>query len=72
MVKENGYVSFEGQGYFLSEGIRGKEIAIVDTEKDGVFDILFRQFRVAKLDWNNRCIVSKKVFLLKDDPREKL
>ena len=72
IVKESGYVSFEGQGYFLSEGMRGKEIAIVDTETDGVFDILFRQFRVAKLDWNNRCIVSKKVFLLKDDPREKL
>ena len=71
-VKETGYVNFQGQGFFLSEGMRGKEIAITETEKNGVFDILFRQFRIAKLDWNNKCIVSKKVRLIKNDPREKL
>ena len=68
-VKESGYLTFNGQGFFLSEGIRGKEVAIVKTDKDGVFDIVFRQFRVARLDWNQKCFISKKVFLLDNDPR---
>ena len=68
-VKESGYLTFNGQGFFLSEGIRGKQVAILETNIDGVFDIIFRQFRIAKLDWNQKCIISKKVVLLKDDPR---
>ena len=71
-IKSSGYLTFEGQGYYLSEGMGDKEVALLPTETDGVFNIVFRQFRVAKLNLNTSTIVSRRVYLLHDDPRKKL
>ena len=69
-VKDSGYLTFKGQGYFLSEGLRGKELMIypLHNEKDK-FEIVFRQFRVGILDICDNVILSKKVFLRHNDPR---
>lgn len=71
-IKSSGYLTFGGQGYFLSEGLGEKEVALFPTETDGVFNIVFRQFRVAKLNLNTNTIISRRVYLLHDDPRKKL
>lgn len=69
-VKSSGYISFHSKGYYLSEGLGDKEIALIPTEQDGVFNIVFRQFRVAKLSLHSNTIVSRRIYLLHDDPRQ--
>lgn len=71
-VKSSGYLTFGGQGYFLSEGLADKTVALLPTETDGIFNIVFRQFRVAKLNLNTGTITSRRVYLLHNDPRKKL
>lgn len=72
-IKDSGYLTYNGHGYYLSEGLAGKEIMIYPSEsRDGIFNIVFRQFQVAKLDLNANTIISRRVYLLHDDPRSKL
>ena len=71
-VKSSGYISYRSKGYFLSEGLGEKEIALVPSEEDGIFNVVFRQFRVAKLNLHTNTIVSRRVYLLNNDPRKKL
>ena len=72
-IKSSGYLTFRGNGYYLSEGLGGKEVMLYpDPDHDGVFQIVFRDFVVAKLDLNERTIRSRKIYLRRDDPRKKL
>lgn len=72
-VKSSGYFSFEGQGYYLSEGLGNKDVMIFPCEdKDGWFDVVFREFVVAKLSLPDRVIRSRRVYLRYGDPRQKL
>ena len=71
-VKNSGYLTYEGRGYFLSEGLGNKEVALFPTESDGILNIVFRQFRVAKLNLHTNTIISRRIYLLHDDPRKKL
>lgn len=71
-VKSSGYITFQGQGYFLSEGLANKEIGILPSDDDGVFNVIFRQFRVAKIDIINHVITSRRVYALHNDPRQKV
>lgn len=71
-VKSTGYISYRSKGYYLSEGLGEKEVALVPSEDDGVFNVIFRQFRVAKLNLHTNTIVSRRVYLLNNDPRKKL
>lgn len=71
-IKSSGYLTFGGQGYFLSEGLSDKVVALFPTEIDGILNIVFRQFRVAKLNLHTNTIISRRVYLLHNDPRKKL
>lgn len=71
-VKSTGYITFNSQGYYLSEGLAEKTVAFVPTEQDGIYNIVFRQFRVAKLNLKTNTIISRRVYLLNDDPRSKV
>ena len=72
-VKSSGYLTFAGQGYYLSEGLGGKEVMLFPcADEDGVFEIVFREFVVAKLSLPHRTIRSRRVYLRYDDPRKKL
>lgn len=71
-IKNSGYLTFAGQGFYLSEGLSGKKIAITPTDDDGVFNLIFRQFRVAKLNLNTKTISSRRIYLLNNDPRQKV
>ena len=71
-IKSSGYLTYHSHGFFLSEGLGGKEVALLPTEQDGIFDVVFRQFRVAKLNLHTNTIVSRRVYLLHNDPRQKV
>ena len=69
-VRQNGYFSFEGQGYFLSEAFRGKYIAVRDSHLPGQITLLFRQFRIGRIDREKRVFTTKRISRLAGDPRE--
>ena len=68
-VKDTGYFNFRGQGYFLSEGFRGKKIGIRASHIVGQFTLEFRQFKIARLDPEQRVITSRRAYLKEGDPR---
>ena len=69
-VKQTGYFSFEGQGYFLSEAFRGKTIAVRESHLPGQITLLFRQFRIGRIDREKRVFTTKRISRLAGDPRE--
>ena len=69
-VRQNGYFSFEGQGYFLSEAFRGKTIAVRESHLPGQITLLFRQFRIGRIDREKRVFTTKRISRLAGDPRE--
>lgn len=61
-VKSTGFLSCFSQGFFLSEAFADKLVCIVpDQHIDGRFNVLFRQFRIASFDLNERCVVSRRL-----------
>ena len=71
-VKSSGYIRYKGQGYYLSEGLSNKQVGIIPSKQDGILNIIFRQFRVAKLDLDNHTIIARRVYKLHNDPRAKV
>ena len=69
-VRQTGYFSFEGQGYFLSEAFRGKTIAVRESHLPGQITLLFRQFRIGRIDREKRVFTTKRISRLAGDPRE--
>jgi hypothetical protein len=51
-IKDSGYLTFEGQRYFLSEAYAGKTVAIKPSSVDGFVNLYFRQFRIGRIDTN--------------------
>ena len=72
-IKSTGYLSFGGQGYYLSEGLGDKEVMLYPAEdEEDVFDVVFREFVVARLCLRDRTVRSRRIYLRHDDPRKKL
>ena len=62
-VKSSGYLTFRGQGYFLSEAFGGKMIGLREAEDEtGAFLVLYRQFCIAKLNTDERVVLARKAF----------
>ena len=72
VIKSSGYLTYRSHGFFLSEGLGEKEVALIPTDQDGIYNVVFRQFRVAKLNLHTNTIVSRRVYLLHNDPRQKV
>ena len=70
-IKSTGFLTFEGQGYFLSEAFGDKVIAVVPTEEDGICHIVYRNYCVACIDQKERCIISRKISKLKSQEEQK-
>ena len=70
-VRENGYISVHGHGYFFSEAFGGKEIAVCESGVSGRFNLYFRQFTVGQIDLDRRVFTFKKAYLTEGDPRPK-
>ena len=69
-VKDTGYITIGGQGYFLSEGFRGKTVAVRESHIPGQLTICFRQFRIARLDPDKRVFTQRRAYLIDGDPRD--
>jgi len=68
-VKETGYFNYNGQGYFLSEAFAGKQIAVRESHLPGQITLVFRQFKVGRIDLESRAYTLKRAYLLEGDPR---
>ena len=68
-VKQTGYFNYKGQGYFLSEAFADKYIAVRESHLPGQITLVFRQFRIGRIDLENRVYTQKRAYLLLDDPR---
>lgn len=68
-VKDTGYFNYRGQGYFLSEAFAGKYIAIRESHLPGQITLVFRQFKIGRIDVDSRAYTQKRAYLLEDDPR---
>lgn len=68
-IKSTGFLTYGGQGYFLSEAFGGKTIAIKPSSKEGYLNLFYRQFRIARIDLKERTVVSRRSYLIAGDPR---
>ena len=68
-VTPQGYVRWAGGYYFLSEAFAGKTIAIRESHLPGQITLIFRQFRIGRIDRDKRVYTMKRAQLLEGDPR---
>ena len=68
-IKETGYFTYSGQGYFLSESFGGKTIAVRESHIPGCISLFYRQFRIARINVDHRAYTLKKSYLIEGDPR---
>lgn len=68
-IKETGYFTYGGQGYFLSEAFGGKTIAVRESHIPGCISLFYRQFRIGRIDIDRRVFTLKKSYLVEGDPR---
>ena len=62
-VKASGYLTVHGQGYFLSEALGGRRVGIKADESDErILRVYYRQFRVAKVNTQERIVVSRRAY----------
>lgn len=60
-VKHSGYLTFKGQGYFISEAFGERTVGIKESSKGkGIFNVFYRQFRIARVDVDERVVISRK------------
>lgn len=68
-VKGNGYFRYNEKTYFLSEGFADKYIAVRESHLPGQITLVFRQFRIGRIDVSEGGYTMKRAYLLDGDPR---
>ena len=68
-VKSTGYITFNHQGYFLSESFGERTIAIKESSHQDCYDICYRQFVIARINVSKRVFEFKRIYLSENDPR---
>ena len=68
-VKSTGYITFNNQGYFLSESFGDRIIAIKESSLPNCFNIYYRQFKIARINIEKRAFEFKRIYLSENDPR---
>lgn len=72
IIKRSGYLTIGGQGYFLSESMHNREVMLYPMyDNNDKFAIVYRQFRIGIVDTREHQIISKKIYLLHNDPRKR-
>jgi len=61
-IKSTGYFTFENQGYFLSEALAGKTIAICESSLENCINVYFREFRIGRINVSERAWISRKIY----------
>ena len=71
-VKSTGYITINGQGYFLSEAFGNKHIAFRESSQGAhLINLYFRQFRIGQINIEKRVFTFKRAYLIDGDPRER-
>jgi len=68
-VKETGFFNYKGQGFFLSEAFAGKTIAVRESHLPGQITMVFRNFKIGRIDLDKRVYTLKRAYLIEGDPR---
>jgi len=68
-VKETGFFNYKGQGFFLSEAFGGKTIAVRESHLPGQVTLVFRNFKIGRIDLDKRVYTLKRAYLIEGDPR---
>ena len=62
-VKAHGYLTIEGQGYFLSEALGRKTVGVIESKSTkGLYYVLYREFCIAKLNVDDRIVIARKAY----------
>ena len=68
-IKDSGYFTYRGQGYFLSEAFGGRIVVVRESSVQGCITLLYRQFKIARIDIDKRVFQFRKIYLIEGDPR---
>lgn len=71
-VRGNGSFNWNGQGYYLSEALIGKDILVHEDTGRKVIELYFRQFHIGCIDIERRVYKFKKIYLTEHDPRREI
>ena len=72
LVACNGCISWHGTPVFVGEGLRGKRIAMAESKsRPGCVNLIFRDFRIGRLNLATRAVESLRAYRLEGDPRAK-
>ena len=72
LVGCNGHISWHDTPVFVGEGLRGKRIAMVESDSHpGCANLIFRDFRIGRLNLVARTVESLRAYRLEGDPRAK-
>jgi hypothetical protein len=67
MIKQTGYLTYEGQGYFLSEALSGLTVGIRLSKSDeNCVNVLYRNFYVARVNIKEKAVVSHRILRVKN------
>lgn len=69
IIKKTGFLTYKGQGYFLSESLGGLEIGIKQSSLPKCVNLYYRNFKIGRLNLNERAVVSRRIYLSEGDPR---
>ena len=64
-VSNKGYLHLKQKYLFLSEGFIGHNVAMAETADDGIFEIIYRNFRIAIFDMKGGKFILRKIEKLK-------
>ncbi len=69
-VSSKGYLYCAGTSYYLSESFANKTVAIRESSVLGFINVYFRQFKIARINIDEKKFVSRRAYLIENDPRD--
>lgn len=60
-VCPNGYIHFRNTKFFFSLAFVGRDVALAETQEDGVVDIVYRNFKIATIDLKCKKYILRKI-----------
>lgn len=70
LVDGKGYISWHDTPVFVGEGLRGRRIGMSESKSHpGCVNLLFRDFRIGRLNLTNRMVERLRAYRLDGDPR---
>lgn len=61
-IKTTGFITYGGQGYFLSEAFGGLTVGIRESKVEGCVNLYYRQFKIGRISAKENSFVSKRIY----------